>query len=199
MYAPSPQVLRAVLTVPQGSRVFEGPDGLQYRWRPSLSTTDIVVSGFNCFPDQRLYRPLSVCVLSAARPKRCHRCLLSTNGSNTVSNWRRVRRTALHPRRWCRNCGGFYLIFLLWLMPSQPFSVFSDAPPGDGRSNCHCDVVSFLRGVEPLIFCHFCILFSGTCTILIAAYAPSQIVAIFGSSLLITVSRQFLREVADEF
>lgn len=28
---------------PQDSRVFNGPDGLQYRWRPSTSSADVVV------------------------------------------------------------------------------------------------------------------------------------------------------------
>lgn len=32
----------------QGSRVFNGPDGLQYRWRPSPTNADILV-GPNTF------------------------------------------------------------------------------------------------------------------------------------------------------
>ncbi|KAF7355184.1 hypothetical protein MSAN_01434100 [Mycena sanguinolenta] len=32
-----------------GSRVFNGPDGLQYRWRPSSNNTDIVVSSHSNF------------------------------------------------------------------------------------------------------------------------------------------------------
>ena len=38
---------RAMLTPFQGARVFYGPDGLQYRWRPSPNGHDILVRSSN--------------------------------------------------------------------------------------------------------------------------------------------------------
>ena len=35
---------RVLTTLYQGVRMFNGPDGLQYRWRPNPSSSDILVS-----------------------------------------------------------------------------------------------------------------------------------------------------------
>lgn len=40
----------------QGGRIFTGPDGFQYRWRPSGSTQDVVVS------DRKFHATLDPCL-----------------------------------------------------------------------------------------------------------------------------------------
>lgn len=81
----------------QGARVFSAPDGLLYRWLPSTSSRDILVSVLH------FLLPLPFHAHSSAIASGCQRTrrrVLSPDTPNKIPDWRRPWRTSLLQERW---------------------------------------------------------------------------------------------------
>lgn len=153
MYVAESTFLRSVSdTLPQGSRVFNGPDGVQYRWRPSSNNTDIVVSShsnFFCLPaltpiqhlliaDMQISCKTLTVLSSPSSDQPARRGTKSATSSESCTS-----SVLLAPGPWC------VVFHFPLLTPHQLFSV-ADAPSNHGHGDRDRDVVSFLLGVESL-------------------------------------------------
>lgn len=128
----------------QGVRMFNGPDGLQYRWRPSSSTSDILVSLMK-FLYNVLIRSFAV-----ARCQWRGHCVFPSHPANSVPAWRRFWRAPLCPHGWCGYSGTHIPPCHENDHSNYYYFVSIDASPDNGHSHSYRDVVPILCPVEPL-------------------------------------------------